>query len=144
MALINCVECGREISDKAAACVHCGAPIGEPEIAPERVTLEGEDFHGTRQLLVRLASKAVLSLNYKVDQADEASGLVGFTTGMTWGSWSGVSGSVYFEEIGLNLFRATGRAKQNVKGGQVVALNLFDEAGGKVRKVIEEMRRLTG
>ena len=27
MALIKCAECGREISDKAAACVHCGCPI---------------------------------------------------------------------------------------------------------------------
>lgn len=27
MALIKCVECGKEISDKAAACLGCGAPI---------------------------------------------------------------------------------------------------------------------
>lgn len=29
MALITCPECGREISDKAAACPHCGFPIQE-------------------------------------------------------------------------------------------------------------------
>ena len=27
MALINCPECGREISDKAVSCPHCGYPI---------------------------------------------------------------------------------------------------------------------
>ena len=27
MALIKCAECGREISDKATACIHCGCPI---------------------------------------------------------------------------------------------------------------------
>ena len=27
MALIQCPECGREISDKAMACPHCGVPI---------------------------------------------------------------------------------------------------------------------
>lgn len=27
MALINCPECGKEISDKAPACPKCGAPI---------------------------------------------------------------------------------------------------------------------
>ncbi len=27
MALINCPECGCEISDKAASCPHCGVPI---------------------------------------------------------------------------------------------------------------------
>lgn len=28
MALINCPECGKEISDKATSCPNCGAPIG--------------------------------------------------------------------------------------------------------------------
>ena len=27
MALINCHECGKEISDRAVACPHCGCPI---------------------------------------------------------------------------------------------------------------------
>lgn len=27
MALVNCIECGREISDKASACPHCGCPV---------------------------------------------------------------------------------------------------------------------
>ena len=26
MALINCYECNKEISDKADSCIHCGAP----------------------------------------------------------------------------------------------------------------------
>ena len=29
MALIKCSECGREISDKASACIHCGCPISQ-------------------------------------------------------------------------------------------------------------------
>lgn len=28
MALINCPECGKEISDQAASCPSCGAPLG--------------------------------------------------------------------------------------------------------------------
>ena len=28
MALVSCQECGKEISDKAASCPHCGAPQG--------------------------------------------------------------------------------------------------------------------
>ena len=30
MALINCPECGKEISDKAASCPHCGNPMNQP------------------------------------------------------------------------------------------------------------------
>jgi len=29
MALIKCNECGKEISDKATNCIHCGCPIEE-------------------------------------------------------------------------------------------------------------------
>jgi len=29
MALIKCPECGREISDKAQACIHCGYPLAD-------------------------------------------------------------------------------------------------------------------
>ena len=30
MALINCPECSREISDKAHQCIHCGYPLRDP------------------------------------------------------------------------------------------------------------------
>lgn len=30
MALIKCSECGRKVSEKAAACPNCGAPIASP------------------------------------------------------------------------------------------------------------------
>lgn len=29
MALVACTECGKEVSDRATACIGCGAPIGE-------------------------------------------------------------------------------------------------------------------
>ena len=31
MALIKCPECGKEISNKAQACIHCGSPLIEQE-----------------------------------------------------------------------------------------------------------------
>jgi hypothetical protein len=36
MALISCAECGRDISDKAAACPHCGHPVSTG-IQPPRI-----------------------------------------------------------------------------------------------------------
>ena len=38
MALIKCYECSREISDKAPACPHCGAPAEE---IPHEVSVNG-------------------------------------------------------------------------------------------------------
>jgi hypothetical protein len=34
MAIIKCSECGRAVSDKAGACIGCGAPITPPSPAP--------------------------------------------------------------------------------------------------------------
>lgn len=31
MALIKCPECGKDISDKAKVCIHCGYPLDEEE-----------------------------------------------------------------------------------------------------------------
>lgn len=38
MALIICPECGKEISDKAAVCIHCGYPIQEMKQADTNKT----------------------------------------------------------------------------------------------------------
>jgi hypothetical protein len=134
------------VSDRAPACPNCGAPIAtsSDKNAPEGVTVEDDCFVGTKSSIVRLAVKAIQACNYKVDGADQASGLVSFTTGMTMGSWSGVSGSIYFEEVGPYRYKPSGNAKQNVKGGQLLALDLFGEANGKVRKIVEQMQYMAG
>lgn len=38
MALINCPDCGKEISDKAPTCPGCGAPIGSAAPVNEKGT----------------------------------------------------------------------------------------------------------
>ncbi|QZH75369.1 MAG: hypothetical protein JY451_01715 [Erythrobacter sp.] len=67
-----------------------------------------------------------------------------FTTGVTMGSWSGVSGTISWDETAPYRFKVTGHGKQNVQGGQVVAMNLFDEANAKATNVVREMVRLAG
>lgn len=42
MALINCPECGKQVSDRAPACPHCGMPLGTvspPSVPPASPTL---------------------------------------------------------------------------------------------------------
>lgn len=47
MALIKCKECGKEISDKATACPHCGCPVQTTDEAKveiqEESTVKGKD-----------------------------------------------------------------------------------------------------
>lgn len=54
MALIKCPECGKEVSDKAEACIRCGYPINknnevnenlqEELINPNIINVEGKDI----------------------------------------------------------------------------------------------------
>ena len=50
MALISCVECGKEISDRAKACPHCGVPLTddaaiEPTSEVEEEEVEAEPIY---------------------------------------------------------------------------------------------------
>ena len=44
MALIKCPECGKEISNKASACIHCGYPLesAQPEVASVHTTAQSQ------------------------------------------------------------------------------------------------------
>jgi hypothetical protein len=93
-------------------------------------------------LMTKLAMRAVQKIGWKLDVANEAIGLITFQTGMTFGSWSGVSCSLNIEEVSPNKSRVSGTGKQNVRGGQLVALNLFGEAQSKADKAIATMKDL--
>lgn len=58
MALIKCPECGKEISDKANACIHCGYPLNERK----------EDFGITDSHLIRRPHINEDTLNYKIQK----------------------------------------------------------------------------
>jgi len=49
MALIACSECGREISDQAASCPHCGAPR-QGEAAAKKKRLPGFEYRSERMV----------------------------------------------------------------------------------------------
>ena len=46
MSLIKCSECGKEISDKANACVHCGCPV--PKTDAEQKPLDFGEIFGDK------------------------------------------------------------------------------------------------
>ncbi len=61
MALIQCPECGKEISDKAGKCPHCGYPIEETENNVEKETGKQEILDVNKE-----TPKKKKSLNKKV------------------------------------------------------------------------------
>lgn len=80
MALIKCPECGREISDKAAACIHCGFPLTEAKVdkplSPhtlKKIVVTNPDGYG-----LRILYQAIVNLvkNVKGISEKEAKGMV--------------------------------------------------------------------
>jgi hypothetical protein len=58
MALINCAECGREVSDKAESCPHCGAPV-KLSIAQSRTPPPTRGFGLGRMFIIVLIALAI-------------------------------------------------------------------------------------
>ena len=47
MPLINCPDCGKEVSDKAKACIHCGCPLEElQKSGPVRIKIPNNIVEG--------------------------------------------------------------------------------------------------
>ena len=53
MALIKCTECGRTVSDKAASCVGCGAPLERHTEVSQKPLPASAPPPTRKQLLVR-------------------------------------------------------------------------------------------
>lgn len=51
MAIIRCKECGKDVSDKAKSCPHCGAPVDTRVYCPK--------CHSSSVQVISGASKAV-------------------------------------------------------------------------------------
>ncbi len=65
MALIECPECGKEVSDRAKMCIHCGYPFEEPDNS-QNVNQKGTDFSDIQDKIKDSFNKATNEINEKV------------------------------------------------------------------------------
>lgn len=60
MSLIKCSECGKEISDKATACVHCGCPVSKSSTEQKEFDLNetfGDMFGNAKLRTVKVSNE---------------------------------------------------------------------------------------
>ena len=60
MALIKCPECGKEISDKSKACIHCGYPIDELDKTYEEDSLITVPVHREKRFTGSFLTSLIL------------------------------------------------------------------------------------
>ena len=92
MALIKCVDCGKEISDTSKVCIHCGSPVEKQSICKEcgekvyvndkacnncgcslKITNRKSTFFGVLYIVIGLLSIIWgLQLNYYGNHSKEA------------------------------------------------------------------------
>ena len=72
MALINCPECGKEISDKSEVCIHCGFPL-----INTKCNINGVIYDFKEELPIALLEK--------VDDYVSAIGMIRLKTSLTLG-----------------------------------------------------------
>jgi len=89
MALIKCAECGKEVSDKAAACPGCGAPIAavsppQVSLAPAshaRVTRTGAKWEGIGFVLIVIGIVVGMAASPTLGWVAALAGVVVFIVG---------------------------------------------------------------
>ena len=59
MALIKCPKCGKEISDKAGACPHCGCPIGNATQPIQNN--DGKSNKGSKKVLIGVVAVVAIA-----------------------------------------------------------------------------------
>ena len=69
MALIHCPECGKEVSDQAAACIHCGYPLAKAR--EDRFALVLLSLNSDYANIIR-----TIQLELLIEDRDEAKALV--------------------------------------------------------------------
>lgn len=72
MALIRCPECGKEVSDLAAACVHCGCPLRAADLPARYALILGDPGSDPGKTAALLHDRLTLT-------QEEAQALVGDT-----------------------------------------------------------------
>lgn len=90
MALIECPDCKKSVSDRAPACPQCGAPIAtsaeQRSIGTPVVTIQGTSKRLKGQLLLAVAlGVAGIFMFYGGDRDSSGFGLILLLVGSIWG-----------------------------------------------------------
>lgn len=69
MSLIKCPECGKEVSDKAPACIHCGYPLeykesNTPNINNDKCIIDGKEYDFSEFINIFNQGKPYQALEY--------------------------------------------------------------------------------
>lgn len=146
MALIKCSECGKEISDKATNCPHCGCPISIS------LNTENEDnknhkkniwqnsffqvFIATLIFLIFFPLMLYLNSENNLDTV----GVVLTNDGtriINDNDFEVIEEQTYGERLEDGSYMIQGKLKQNIEGsytGLMITFDLLDENGNKIRE----------
>ena len=82
MALIHCPECGREVSDQAAACIHCGYPLRTADLPARYAIILADPGPNPGKTAALLCKRLTLTMEEAVQLTRETPAVA--VQGLTW------------------------------------------------------------
>ncbi len=130
MALIKCSECGREISDKAPACIHCGCPISVS--LPNAADSGNSDNSGSKKSVfdnlfgcnspIKFSKEPIITFNAVLSGAENESSRQ----------------SVFVKDLGHNVEFTV---PNTIKNGQSITVPLQNEKYDFIQFMVESVSR---
>ena len=82
MALIRCPECGKEVSDQAAACIHCGYPLRAADLPARYAIILADPGPNPGKTAALLCKRLTLTMEEAVQLTRETPAVA--VQGLTW------------------------------------------------------------
>ena len=82
MALIRCPECGKEVSDQAAACIHCGYPLRTADLPARYAIILADPGPNPGKTAALLCKRLTLTMEEAVQLTRETPAVA--VQGLTW------------------------------------------------------------
>ncbi len=136
MALIKCPECGKEISDQAPACIHCGFPLNKQKepVQQDEPILSRKKVNALIPIIIYVLIDTIIGLGFTLS--------IIFMDRYFWGIFVGVEIMLVFFTI-VSIFAMVDAIVERAKNNNRLDINLIEYSKDKNELILRNHKDKT-